>query len=83
MEKHALRTLRMLKNRVNGGDGAAQILDIESNRDVDERRIADTVILQFRRAAITGIVERRRAAEGEFVAGMRGRGEPEHRIGVR
>ena len=83
MEKHTLRALGMLKNRMNGGDGAAQILDVESDRYVDKRRIADAIILRLRRTALPSIAESRCAAEGEFVAGMRRRGESEHRIGVR
>lgn len=71
MEEHALRALGMLENRMDGGDRAAQILEIQSDRYMDQRRIADAGFLESRRAAFVGIAENRRPAEGEFVGGCR------------
>uniref|UniRef100_A0ACD5YPS1 Uncharacterized protein n=1 Tax=Avena sativa TaxID=4498 RepID=A0ACD5YPS1_AVESA len=62
VEEHALRAHRVLHHGVNGGDGASQVALIQSNRDVDQRRVAD---IAGAVAAVGGIAEGRRAPEGE------------------
>ncbi|OQU92739.1 LOW QUALITY PROTEIN: hypothetical protein SORBI_3001G400101 [Sorghum bicolor] len=67
VEEDALGAPGVLHHRVDRGDGAPQVLLIERNRDVDERRVADIGGGAVARAgaAIGGIAERRGAAEGD------------------
>lgn len=64
MEEDALGTRRVLEDGVHGGDRAAEVLEIESDGDVDEGRAADAGI-DVGGGAIGGIAEHGGSPEGE------------------
>ena len=64
MEEDALGARGVLEDGVNGGDRAAEVLEIESDRDVDEGRAADAGI-GVCGGAIGGIAEDGGTSEGE------------------
>lgn len=69
VEEDALWAHGVLHNGVDRGDRAPQVALIQGNRDVDERGVAD---IAGAVAAVGGIAEGRRAAEGEAPPGAAG-----------
>jgi hypothetical protein len=63
VEEDALGAPGVLHHRVDGGDGAPQVLLVERDRDVYEGGVADVAAVGG--GAVGGIAERRRAAEGD------------------
>lgn len=75
MEEDILWTERMLKDRVDGSNRAAKVLDVKSNGDVDQRRVAyvtgESIDLG---STFFGITEHGGSTEGEeAVVGCRWR----------
>lgn len=82
MEEDALGARRVLEDRVNRGDRAAEVLEIECDRDVDQRRAADAGI-GVCGGAIGGIAEERGSPEGESTRRRVGGRESEVSVEVR
>lgn len=79
MEEDALRAKGVLENGVHGSDRAAEVFLIESDGDVDKRRVTDGGVLSDG-STFSGIAERGGLPEGEPVR----RGDParESKIGI-
>ena len=82
MEEDALGARRVLENRMHGGDRAAEVLEIQSNRDVDQGRAADAGI-DVGGGAICCIAEYRGSSEGESMRRRVGGWESEVSVEVR
>ena len=82
MEEDALGARRVLEDRVHRGDRAAEVLEIESDRHVDQRRAADAGICVCS-SAIGCIAEERGSPEGESMRRRVGGWESEVSVEVR
>ncbi|TKY52485.1 hypothetical protein E2542_SST24007 [Spatholobus suberectus] len=68
VEEDVLRALGVLEDGVDGGDGAAEVFDVEGDGHVDQGRVADAGVLGDGASiggAFVGIAEWRGSAEGE------------------